>query len=590
MARSRRTRRRPRPALLLLILGAFAAGLIWFAIGIPGARSDLVDASVSAQRLQQAIADGNKEAATASLTRLQASARSAHSTTNGIAWRFASLLPVYGDDVKAVRTVSESLDELSARVLPSLVGLSTRLDPQQFSPHDGKLDLAALAVLADPIDRANSALRANRLRVDQIDADKLNGLIKDPIAAFQQKLDRASDATTITHNVLELAPTMLGAKDRTYLIVIQNNAEVRSTGGIPGAYLLANVDRGRITLGDQGVGRNLKGKVPGITLTAEEKDLYSTRMKSYFLDTNFTPDFPRTAQIMKAIVKKKLDVDIDGVVSVDPIAMSYFLRGTGPVKLPDGSGVSADNAVAQLLNTSYLRYQDPAANDRFFEDTAAALFTFVTDGHGDTGQTIRGIVRAAQEQRILLWSAHSAEQQQLRSMSVAAALARGSALQPTLGVYLNDSVGAKLQYYLETDTTVTSLACQRMGAQKIEARVDLSSRVPRNAADLPFSILGTSKYFGGPGLMRMNLRFYLPVGGALESVHLGTTELPATTRTHDGHLVATIPIRLEPGAKTNVRVVFSTANGQSNTIAVAATPGVRAGTHVTVSKSRCPTT
>ena len=38
-------------------------------------------------------------------------------------------------------------------------------------------------------------------------------------------------------------------------------------------------------------------------------------------DANFTPDFPEAARILTAMVEQKRGVELDGVISVDPIAL-----------------------------------------------------------------------------------------------------------------------------------------------------------------------------------------------------------------------------------------------------------------------------
>ena len=583
----RRKLRLSRLMPLLVLLGLLAVAMAFFARGVIATKADLSRSATSASALQQAIAAGDKRAAKLSLSSLQASAAAAHQHSKGPLWMVFSKLPFVGDDIGSVSIVADVLNDVASRVMPPLVDISTQLDLNTFAPHNGKVDLKALATLNDPVAQANIQLYNDNAKLAKINLAHLSGLVRGPVGDFKQKIGDAAEATAITNNVLALVPTMLGDKNRTYLIVFQNNAEARSTGGISGSYLLAKVNKGRIKLSDQGSGGKLGRPKSAFKLTREEKELYSTRLTQFFLDANLTPEFPRTAAIMQSIVKDQLGVQVDGVISVDPIAMSYVLAGTGPVTVPDGTVLSSKNAVGQLLNKSYLRYaNDFGAQDQFFEDTAAKLFTTVTDGLGNTGQTIREMVRASKERRILVWSAHPKEQKKLDTMSVAATLTDDSSLRPTLGVYLNDSVGAKLQYYLHSSTKVTSVQCQGFGAQTLNAEVTLRSTVPKNASSLPFSILGASQK-DRPGVMRMNLRFYLPTGGALLSARINSTRLGDQTRPHKGHGVATVPVELKPGQTLKVGIQFRTSPGQMRTINVTTTPGAQPGSHLSVEPSPC---
>lgn len=582
----RRFRRPSRLIPLLLGMAFVVAASALFIRSAVATKAELQSSIASATSLQSAIAVGDKAQAKASLSGLQASAAAAHQHSNGPLWAVLSKLPVVGDDINAVSVVSEVLDNIASRVMPPLVKISTQLDLSSFAPHDGKVDLKALAALNSPVANANSLLFVDNAKLRAIDVDRLNPIIKAPVAALAKRVDDAANATTITNDVLKLVPTMLGGKNRTYLLVFQNNAEARSSGGIAGAFLLAKVNNGRIKLGEQGSTARLNMAPPTSILTAEETDLYTDLMARFAQDANLTPEFPRTAHVLRNMVRANLGINVDGVIAVDPIAMSYVLNGTGPVNLPDGSRITAQNAVSELLNRVYFRYPNAIDSDNFFTDTAATLFTTVTDGIGDTGRTVRELVRASKERRILVWSAHQEEQDRLKSMLVSATLSRDSATQPTLGVYINDAVGAKLNYYLTYRTAVSTARCEGFGTQNLTANLAFRSTVPRDVNSLPPYILGASAN-NRPGRIKANVDIYLPSGGQLVSARLDGKDLASQVRRHKDHDVLTVPIALDPGTASNVKVRFNTAPGQSRTIQVLTTPGAQPGRNVSVQQSLC---
>ena len=48
-------------------------------------------------------------------------------------------------------------------------------------------------------------------------------------------------------------PSMLGANGtRRYLLLVQNNAEIRPTGGIAGSFAILKADKGKLSMGKQG--------------------------------------------------------------------------------------------------------------------------------------------------------------------------------------------------------------------------------------------------------------------------------------------------------------------------------------------------
>lgn len=573
-------------ALPIAVVFVAVCGAV-FTLNALAARADLRHAQISAQQLKQAIVDGNKPAAAKALASLQSSAHGAHSNTSNPLWKIASWVPIAGKNVKAIRIVTESLDEVATSAMPPVVKIATQLNLNNFSPKNGKVDLAQLATLNSPVAQANAVMAAQETSLARIHPEDLAGPVRRPVADFIARIGDAAAATRITHQTLGLIPTMLGDSKRTYLIVFQNNAEIRATGGLPGSYLIANVKNGKISRGKQGTGSEIpvlpKSAIP---LTESEKNIFSGLLGRLFIDTNFTPEFPRTAQFMKSILKKQTGVKVDGVISLDPVAMSYILAGTGPIKLKDGTVLDSTNAVSELLNNSYLRFPQQNQSDDFFKDAAAKLFDFVTDGHGDTGLTIRGLVRAAKEQRIYVWSEKRAEQSQLYTMPVAGTIVPDKKGSPTLGVYLNDATGTKLEYYLRYATTVRPSFCRSDGSQTVHARVDLISLAPANSADLPPSIVN-DQYGVKKGRMQFTVRFYLPTGATLVSVRTDTNILGTATREQNGHGVYGIPFILNPGQTAYADMVFRTAPGASNSIHVSATPGAQPGRFVTVAPSLC---
>ncbi len=44
---------------------------------------------------------------------------------------------------------------------------------------------------------------------------------------------------------------------------------------------------------------------------------------------------------------------LDGVITTDPVTLSYLLKVTGPVVLPDGQHISADQVVPYVENGVY---------------------------------------------------------------------------------------------------------------------------------------------------------------------------------------------------------------------------------------------
>jgi hypothetical protein len=308
--------------------------LLLFAYQAVQATSDLRQAARQTAQLREQVVVGGEGAQT-TLRGLRASTSSAESHTDGLLWSIGSHVPVVGRNVDAVRTAARVLDLVAREALPPVVDVSEQVDLDVFSPRDGTVDLSGVAAVAPAVARADTALTAARADLADIEPQGLLAPLRRPIGTIKEQIASAQSAAASSDVAARLMPTMLGGEGRRrYLLLIQNNAEVRASGGIAGSYAVVTADRGRLTMGEQGSNLDLqpfdRAVVP---MRRDERTVFTDQLVRDLRDTNVTPDFPRTGEIARAMARRGLDVDVDGVLSVDPVAMSHVLAGTGPVTL-----------------------------------------------------------------------------------------------------------------------------------------------------------------------------------------------------------------------------------------------------------------
>ncbi|MDX6276453.1 MAG: hypothetical protein QOJ72_581, partial [Nocardioidaceae bacterium] len=384
------------------------------------ATSALRLAGSQAQVLQNQIVAGDDASAAATLRDLQASAHRAKSSTDGPLWSIGSKVPYFGKNVDAVRTVSDVIDNIATDALPPVVKLSKQINLNTYSPHDGAVDLSAIRSAAPSVARASKALDNAKKELRGIDAGSLLVPLRDPVNVVKFKVDSAQSAAYSANLAGKLLPEMLGGTGtRHYLLLIQNNAEVRSTGGISGSFSVLKARDGKLSMGFQGSVKDLKQfKKPVVKLTGDEASVLPPTMATDLRDANATPDFPRTGEITAVMAEKRLKQHIDGVISVDPVALGYILAGTGPVKAGAGLVIDQANAVDVLLNSVYQAFQDPTAQDDVFKRAARNIFNVVKSGKGQPHVVITGLVKAADENRLMVWSSHPSEQRRIATSGV----------------------------------------------------------------------------------------------------------------------------------------------------------------------------
>jgi hypothetical protein len=532
-------------ACLLAVAGAGSvAGPAW------QARDHLLSAARLAGRLHQQLAAGQLPEARQTLAGLQEQTRAAQAATDAPGWRLGRRLPWLGSNLAAAGAATAIMDDLANRGLPSLVEAAGDLEPAALTPRDGRIDLAPLRRAAPRMAAADEAVRQARDRAAAIGTGNLVPPLRSAVTELQRELDRAARTTGTAARATALVPPMLGAGGpRTYLVLFQNPAEIRATGGMPGAFAVVRADRGRLRIVDQGsAAADLKSfERPVLPLDPAMRALYTDRLGIYPANVNLTPHFPTAAALAREMYRVRSGRTVDGVLATDPVALSYLLRATGPVTPPGGPRLTAGNAVPTLLSDVYK--EPESAQDAYFAAAAAAVFGALVGGAADPGTALTELARAAGERRVLLWSAREPEQRLIAGTVLAGELPAADGLRPTVGVFLNDGSGAKLGYYLTQAAELAVTGCRADGRRELRLRVTLGSTAP--AGGLPPAVLGLA-LAGDPYTIRTNVSIFSPAGGALVDVRVDGEPAPVGTGTERERAVGILTVDLAPGASRTI--------------------------------------
>ena len=565
-----------RRALLVcgvVLVVAVAAGA-WLTLDALRARSELQAAAADVTQLQAQVTTGDRAAATTTLGSLQGHAENARGLTQGPHWAVAGRLPWAGPNVLAVQAVSEVVDGLATQALPNLMDATALVDPSTLAPVDGRVDLQPLRVAADQVVAADASVQTAVERLAAIDTGPLVDVVAGPITQVRRQLDEVAMTTATAARAVRLLPPMLGADGpREYLVLVQNNAEQRATGGIPGSVVLVRAEAGAVEVVDQRTGGSLSGlSEPVVPLTDAETVLFGDEMATDMRNVTMTPDFPRTGEIAQGIWQTMAGSELDGVVSIDPGALALVLGATGPVTLESSQALTEDNAVQLLLNTIYLEEDDPAAQDAFFAQTSASVFGAITGGQGDPVATVDALAEAARQGRLMVWSAHPGEQALLTGTVLSGELRGRDDTSPVVGVYLNDASASKMGYYLDVDVDVETQACRPDGSQTIGLTVTMTSTAPADAATLPPYLTGRDRSVVPAGDVRTNVLVYAPVGGFIEDVRVKDDQVGGFAQVHDGQAVLGRTVQLSPGERLVTQYTVVSGPRQTGPVALRVTP------------------
>jgi len=356
---------------------------------------------------------------------------------------------------------------------------------------------------------------------------------------------------------------LVGAdKPKKYLIAFQNSAEARGTGGILGAYAVVELNQGKITVLKTGSNEALKwiDEIP-IKMPNEFTSLYRSD-PAIWQNSNLSPHFPYGAKIWLALWKNQFGQSLDGVIAVDPSALSYILKATGPITLPNGKILTSDNLVSETLSAAYKEYEkDNAARKQYLVSIMDATFKQLLEGEFNKLQMARALQRGIIENRILVYSTESGVEEELAKTRLAGFMQTTPSNQYRVVVQNIDA--SKLDYYLDRDISIKSLSCE--DSAEVEVLVTVKNSLT-SGVGLPAYVLTRADKSKPAKIVAGQHRFLLFIYGPPRSKLISATR-SSTTGSAGGmgeertRPILVVDLDLPPSQEERITAVFTRGYG-----------------------------
>jgi hypothetical protein len=363
--------------------------------------------------------------------------------------------------VSDLRTTTESADELLRSV-----------DLLAAQSHGTSVSLPDLTSLGAVLGAAHARLVAD---------DRPTSGLWGPIGNDRLKFDREDRrAASLLHQgqvLTNYALPFLGADGpRTYLVVGENNAEMRDEGDTL-SYSLLTTSGGVIgeTTGGTLDTHELSSPAPGITIPAGTQAVFGRLFPTEtWQSTNATADFSFSGHDMQSMFAASVGTHVDGVIGIDVVALQGLLALTGPVVVPGiPEPVTAANAAFVLLDQLYTDLAPNSSQGPRREELSAVTSAAVHQlqaGQVDLVALARVLSTEIGERHLQLWDENPRYEADLRTVGasgdvdtdvpsrtfhVAVENATATKLDIFIGVSISDTVYLTSNGSAEVDTAVT---------------------------------------------------------------------------------------------------------------------------------------
>lgn len=423
---------------------------------------------------------------------------------------------------------------------------------QTADPEDASslaLIVETMAISREYAVEAAAAMERARTTVTTI-PEGLAGPIESARSAMAVRIETYAPLLDSYVGVSEQLPDILGwSEPKRYLVLTQNPAELRPSGGIIGSYGLIAFDRGRVTeQAFQDVAAlDLPWDFPFIEPPDELANYLLGQDQPWQLaDAGWSPDYPTSAQdALRLYINESGDRSVDGVLAITSYTIDALLAVTGPVTLDDYDvTIAAGETTLTMLQRTRVA-EDPAENRKaILSALADELIPALLDLPPDEWGELLGAAEQFRKERLLLaWFTDEAHQELVAHYSFDGAV-RQDAGDFIFPVDSNVAPASKLN--LVTTRTL-----------QLDVRIDEVGNASNALTVTWDNGLGTAK--GDPirGLptvggdtLGMYFRLLVPERSRLESVSGGTlVELtsPAALEAEAGRIVIGNQLLIPPG-------------------------------------------
>ncbi|KUI39170.1 DUF4012 domain-containing protein [Mycobacterium sp. GA-2829] len=533
--------------LALVVVIAFGC---WLAIRAFDAKSHLEAARDSAQQAKDALLDGDTEGAARHADAAQSSAQQARDATHSVPWNIASAVPWLGNPFDTGQEISHVVLGLATDVLQPAAEVGAVLSPDTLL-QDGRVDVQALRERQGQL--SDLATAADSLSGDAkaIPEPTYVSLLGDARSQLQEQTSNIAGLLDNTALAARLAPSMMGADGpRTYFMGFQTNAEARGTGGLLGGFGVLRFDNGTANVDTLASNLDLEGATASVDLGPEFTEMYGfTNPTTDFRNSNLSSHFPYAAQIWKSMWAERTGVNVDGVIVLDPVTLSYVLGAVGSVRMPDGEVITKDNVVELTESTAYSRFPtDQIARKNYLQDIASEVVRKVTGRLESPQKLLNALGKAVGERRIAVWSANPADQAMLEETPLAHVVPDDPA--PYASVVINNLGGNKLDYYLRRQIEYVADGCTA-GVRNSTVTVRLSNEAPEAGlpdyvADAP-GIRSDIPLEVPKGAMVTSVRLLATAGATLTSALVDGQQVPVFSGVERGHPTFEVQLGIPPG-------------------------------------------
>lgn len=198
----------------------------------------------------------------------------------------------------------------------------------------------------DDFAKAQSYLKSSVYSLEKVKAEG------DIPSVFSQKLEIIDLIIKLLSNTVDIMPGVFGMEgQRTYLMLFQNNMELRPSGGFIGSYGILKINMGKVSEFIISDVHDADGQLKGHVEPPFAIRRHLPSVHWYLRDSNFDVDFVKSASASSNLLLAETGQKVSGVIGVDTTFVKNILHAIGPVYVADYKESVNENNLYMLTQT-----------------------------------------------------------------------------------------------------------------------------------------------------------------------------------------------------------------------------------------------
>ena len=358
-------------------------------------------------------------------------------------------------------------------------------------------------------------------------------------------------------SILPLIPSFIAQDSKkTYLLLFQNSAELRPTGGFIGSYGLLTFEKGKLLDFSVEDIYSADGQLKGYVEPPEPIKEFLGQSTWFFRDSNWNPDFIVSAQRAEWFLNKTTSRNVDGVIAVNLPAVKELLKATGTITLPDyNEEVTSDNLFERAEYHSEIDFFPGSTQKKdFLGALSREIFTKAQNSSASDLLKFSQALETSLTQKQLLIFLHDPQSQQILLDQNWA----GTIYDPNLETIDNRPVTTDYTYLVDANLGVNK------ANYFLHRKLQHQLTILKNKELLAVSTLtldNQSPADAWPGgIYRSYLRDYLPKNSKVISVKVGDKKIDLKDdldqETVGDHLVIGFPVTVPVKNSLDVEITY----------------------------------